>query len=34
MPNFRAWAENNLGLNIDNTTPAQDKVPCDPPMIN
>ena len=26
LPNFRSWAETNIGLKIEETSPAQDKM--------
>jgi alkyldihydroxyacetonephosphate synthase len=33
LPNFRAWAETNIGLKIDETSPAQEKMAV-PPVVN
>ncbi len=34
LPHFRVWAEEKLGLDINNVTPAQDNIPADPPIRN
>lgn len=34
MPNFRNWAENTVGIDLNKTTPVQETIPINPPVIN